>query len=283
VGKDSTGKDTSGTGFIGGLGGSLRRVRAIGRNTFREALRNRAFVALGISGGALLLFSLALGELAVTGQSGRVVVDFGFFAISLLAAVTAIVMGALLLHKEVDKKTIYTILSKPVRRFEFVLGKYAGMVSIVWLEIAVLGGVWALVLVLEGGGFGVEHVKGLGLMGLEAAVVTAVAVMFSAVSSPAVTALLSTGFFLVARLVPTIAHMLELKRSIFTEHEWLRPLGEGVVTALPDLGVFNVDQNVLLGFPTTWSYMAQATVYAGAYVAVLLALGIFAFERRDFV
>lgn len=258
-------------------------MRAIGRNTFREALRNRAFVALGISGGALLLFSLVLGELAVTGQSGRVVVDFGFFAISLLAATTAIVMGALLLHKEVDKKTIYTILSKPVRRFEFVLGKYAGMLSIVWLEIAVLGAVWALVLVLEGGGFGLEHIKGLGLMGLEAAVVTAVAVMFSAVSSPAVTALLSAGFFLVARLVPTIAQMLELKRSIFTEHEWLRPLGEGVVAALPDLGVFNVDQNVLLGFPTSWGYILQASLYAGAYVAILLALGIFAFERRDFV
>ncbi|NOZ02226.1 MAG: ABC transporter permease, partial [Deltaproteobacteria bacterium] len=86
---------------------SLGRIDAIARNTFIEAYRNRAFLGLGMAAVGMVVSSMALSQLAVTDQAGRVLVDFGLFSISLLEVIIAIVMGVILIYKEVDRKTFY--------------------------------------------------------------------------------------------------------------------------------------------------------------------------------
>ncbi len=261
---------------------SRTRLAAVASNTFREAMRNRAFIGLGLLAVAFILFSLVLGQLAVVGQGARVVVDFGLFAVGLLASVTAIVMGALLLHKEVEKKTIYTILSKPVQRYEFLLGKYLGMLGILGVQVASLAGIWWLVVAAQGGDFGIEHVKGMLLILFEASMIAAVAVMFSAQTTPVLTGLFSFGIFAVGRVVSVIGEGLASGRVLFADNGAARAFGEVVVAIFPDLSVFNVSQQVLLGVPITGAYLAQAALYAGCYAAVFIVIGMLAFERRDF-
>ena len=252
-------------------------------NTFREAMRNRAFIGLGLLAAAFILFSMVLGQLAVVGQGARVVVDFGLFAIGLLSSVTAIVMGALLLHKEVEKKTIYMILSKPVQRYEFLLGKYIGMLGILLVQVVALTAVWGLVVATQDGGhFGVEHVKAALLIVFEVGIVAAVAVMFSAQTTPVLTGLFSFGIFAVGRVVSVISEGLALSRGFFSDNPVARAFGDGVVTIFPDLSVFNVSQQVLLGVPVSGAYLAAAALYAACYAAVFIVFGMFAFERRDF-
>lgn len=258
------------------------RVVAVARNTFREVLRNRAFVGLLVFAVAFLLGSLLMSELTVVGQGHRVVLDFGFFAVSLFGAVTAVVMGALLVHKEIERKTVYTILTKPIHRYEFILGKYLGILALLAAEVSVLAGVWALVVLSQGGDVGLEHAKGMLLVGFEVSLVAAVAVMFSATSTPLLTGLFSLGVFLVGRVVYLVAEMLQGTHGLFAENPVANVFGRAVVAVFPDLSVFNVSQEVLLGVPVSLGYLVQSLLYAACYAAIFLVVAVFAFERRDF-
>jgi ABC-type transport system involved in multi-copper enzyme maturation permease subunit len=262
---------------------SCVRVGAVARNTFREALRNRAFVGLVAFSVAFILLSLALSEMAVVGQEARVVQSFGFFAISLAGAITAVVMGALLVYKEIERKTIYTIISKPIHRHEFIIGKLGGLVGLLVVQVVILGLVWAFVTSMQGGSVSVEHLKGLALIVLEISLVASVAVMFSAFSSPVLTGLFSFGVFVTGRLIPLMEEMLSSNRGLFVENDFARFVGEAAVMVLPDLSVFNVSQQVLLGVPVHLAYMGEATLYAAAYGVVFIVIAIWAFERRDFI
>lgn len=262
---------------------SLARVMAVGRNTFREAARNRAFVGILIFAAVFILLSLAISEMAVVGQEARVVQSFGFFAISFVGAITAIVMGALLVYKEVERKTIYTIVSKPIHRYEFIVGKLLGLVGILVVQVLILTIVWAFAVNIQGGEVGAEHYKGIALIVIEVGLIASVAVMFSAFSTPVLTGLFSLGVFITGRLVPLIEEMLSATRGLFVENAFARMVGEAAVTILPDLSVFNVSQQVLLGVPVHLAYMGEAVLYACAYGMVFLVISVWAFERRDFI
>lgn len=268
---------------MGGEAWRTGRVMAVAHNTFREAIRNRAFVGLVLFAVAFILLSLLLSELTVVGQGPRVVQSFGFFAVSSFGAVTAIVMGALLVYKELERKTIYTILSKPVHRYEFIAGKYAGLVGILMVQILLLGVVWFGVIALQGGTVSLDHVRGLILMGFEVALVAAVAVMFSSITTPVLTGLFSLGVFGVGRLVTLIEEMLAGQKGLLVDHDLARFIGESVVAVWPDLSVFNISQQVLLGVPVSWSYVGSCLLYGASYSLIFFLIGVWAFERRDFV
>lgn len=260
----------------------LGRIAAVAQNTFREAVRNRAFLGLLFFSVAFLLSSILLSALAVIGEGARVVVDFGFFAVGLFAAVTAIVMGALLVYKELEKKTIYTIVSKPIHRYEFILGKYLGLLVILAAQVVGLSLVWVLVILMRDGDVSLEHAKGMMLVLMEVGVVAAVAMMFSAASNPMLTGLFTFGVFVVGRLVYLIEDMLRAPKGLFADNRVARVFGETVVAIFPDLSVFDVSQQVLLGVPVAPGYLLHAFTYASAYALIFLVIALFAFERRDF-
>lgn len=264
---------------------SVGRIGAIAGNTFREAVRHKVFVALAVAGAALLLFSIVLSELAVSGQLRRVLLDFGFFAISLFCVVAAIALGAVLLHKELDRKTIFTLLSKPVPRHEFLLGKYVGMLGVIGLGLVALSLVWFAVLAMQGVPVTVEIVKGLILIAMEATLVTAVAVMFSAMSSAVMTGLLTFGVVVVGRLVYLVGELLAdtSDKAFFTENPGSRWFGEGLSAVWPDLSVFNASQQVLLEVEIPVGYLGHAFLYGTSYGLLFLVIGMFAIARRDFV
>jgi len=262
---------------------ATRRVLAVGVNTYREAVRNRTFVGLLFFAVAFILLSLVMSELTVVGQGPRVVQNFGFFAIGLFGVITSVVMGALLVYKELEQKTIYTIVSKPIRRFEVVLGKYLGLLGILVVQLACLGVVWALAMVLQGVTPGLEHLKGWSLILVEVGVVAATAVMFSAWTSPVLTGLFSFGVFAVGRVIYLLEEMLGQSRGLFVDNPVARGLGEAVVMIFPDLSAFDVSQQVLLQVPVGGGYLLHATLYGLGYIVVALCLGMVAFERRDFV
>lgn len=260
----------------------LGRVMAVAKNTFREAVRNRAFLGLLLFSVAFLLSSILLSALAVVGEGARVVVDFGFFAVGLFAAATAIVMGALLVYKELEKKTIHTIVSKPIHRYEFILGKYLGLLAILTAQVVGLSVVWLLVILMRDGDVSVEHAKGMILVLMEVGIVASVAMMFSAASNPMLTGLFTLGVFVVGRLVYLVESMLQAPKGLFVDNAFARAFGETVVAIFPDLSVFDVSQQVLLGVPVAPAYLLHAFAYALAYSLVFLVIALFAFERRDF-
>lgn len=129
---------------------SIGRIYAIALNTYREAVRDRILLGVIILAAGLLALTLALAELSLD-QQMRVVTDLGLASISLFSVVVAIFLGSSLLYKEIERKTLYVILPKPIARWEFLLGKYFGIVMTCAVFIAIMGALQMLVTAIQAG------------------------------------------------------------------------------------------------------------------------------------
>ncbi len=266
-----------------GVAASLGRIYAVTANTVREAGRTRIFSGLLVAAGALIGFSLLLSDLALVDQKARLVQDFGLFVIPLLTVLTAVILGAVLLHKEIEKKTLYAILPKPVRRGEFLLGKFVGLCLLLGVQVVVLGCCWLLVLLLRGGEVTAPLLTALALSYVEVIVITAVATFFSALSSPVLSGVMTSGLFLVGRISYVLTDLMAAQKGVFVEVPAMRALGRALVTVVPDLSTFHIADEVLLGWQVPTDYLLSAAGYGASWTALFLLLAVLAFERRDLV
>ncbi|MCB9739713.1 MAG: ABC transporter permease [Deltaproteobacteria bacterium] len=266
---------------VQGLGPMLGRVAAVTGNTLREAGRNRIFYGLLVVAGVMILGSMVLSDLALVDQKARLVQDFGLFVIPLLTVLTAVVLGVVLLQKEIEQKTLYAILPKPVRRSEFLVGKFLGLASLLAVQMAVLSLCWMAVLLMRGGEVTRPILVALGLSYVEIVMVTAIATFFSALSSPILSGVLTTGLFAVGRISYVLTDLMSAKKGIFVEVPAMRAFGRALVTVVPDLSTFNISDEVLLGWAVPDGYVWSAVGYGLSWTVVFLVLGVLVFERRD--
>ena len=265
------------------------RVLAVASNTRKEALRNRAFLVLVLLGLVLNATGWAMSKLAIASQRLRVIQNFGYFAVSMIAVMTAILMGVILLYKELDKKTIFTLISKPVLRYEIVLGKFLGLVSllagmILFLGAAWIGTMWALdALVVAGRSMVWSAIGSLWLILLEAALITSLALLFSSWTRPFLSGAFTFGYFLMGRSVFLIQEQLGAKTGILVEEGPLRDMALVTTWVVPDLQTFNASRELALGIDIHAGYLWATTGYALSFIAVFLVIGIVLFARRDFV
>lgn len=266
-----------------GVGASLLRIAAVSENTLREAGRNRIFFGLLLVAGLLILGSLVLSDLALVDQKARLVQDFGLFVIPLLTVVTAVILGVVLLHKEIEKKTLYAILPKPIRRSEFLLGKFLGLCVLLLGQMVVLGVCWLGVLLLREGEVTTPLLLALALSYIEVVVVTAVATFFSALSSPILSGVLTIGLFAVGRISYVLTDLMNARKGVFVEVPAMRVLGRALVTVVPDLSTFHIADEILLGWAVPTDYIVASVGYGLTWTALFLVLGVLVFERRDLI
>lgn len=308
----------------------MLRMIAVAVNTFREAVRDRVLNGmLGIAL-AVLIFSLALSELALD-QQQRIVLDIGLASISLFSVVMAVFLGSSLLYKEIDRKTLYVILPKPIRRHEFLLGKYFGIALTVFVFVAIMGAVqfgvttfqvrgslhwlalevcvlpalllaamfkatdrtavllpWSA-LALASSAVIAAHANidvapvllALVLVMGEVLVLSAVALVFSAFSTPFLTALLTVGVWVVGRSADLMISMKS--RSLPVE---VRDILKLLVHVWPNFNLFVPGRNALTQHAADASaagYVVLSMGYAIMYSSVLLAAAAMIFRRRDFI
>jgi len=265
-----------------GASSVVRRIAAVTHNTLREAGRHHIFYGLVVVALGLLLLSVFLSDLALVDQKARLVQDFGLFTIPFVGVLTAIVMGVVLLHKEIADKTIYAILPKPIRRSEFLIGKFLGLCLLLLIELIVLSLCWFIVLSFRGGEISQAIIAALALSYVEIVLVTAIATFFSAMSSPAVSGVLTFGLFVTGRIAYILTDLMTSTKGVFVEVPAMRFLGRVLVAVVPDLSTFNVADDVLQGWQVSGDYMFAAVGYGLSYAAVFLILGLIVFERRDF-
>ena len=259
------------------------RILAMAANTFKEAVRNRAFIGLMLGALVLILASLVVSELVFFDQRRRVVQDFGLFFISFGGVVISVIVGVLLVYKELERKTIYSLLSKPVERWEFILGRYAGMFGILVSVTAVLSLAWVLVMALCGVPLHIELLKAIVLVLGELSIIGAVAVLFSSFSTPILSGIFTFGIFILGRHVGFIETLLTSSKGLFVTAPALRPLGKAVGYVFPDLSLFDITREILLEVEVPWAYVAHSLGYALCYVLVIVSLAALVFSKRDFV
>ena len=267
----------------------LGRILAIAQNTRKEAYRNRAFLVLVILGLVLNATGWALAKLAVPSQQTKVIQDFGYFSVSIVSVLCAVLTGVILLYKELDKKTIYTLLPKPVARLEVVLGKFVGLVTLIAALTLGLGLCWIAsmgwqdALKVAGQPVVGECFKSLLLIGLEAMLVTSVALLFSSWTRPFLAGMFTFGYFLMGRCIFLLQEHLDAQNGALTKAGPIRAIAEAFTYVVPDLQTFNVSRELALGIPVPGDYLLASAGYATSFTAVFLVLAIYLFSRRDFV
>jgi ABC-type transport system involved in multi-copper enzyme maturation permease subunit len=260
-------------------GSTAKRIVAIAGNTFREAVRDRVLYNLVLFVLLLTAAAVFLGELS-GGQERKIIVDLGLSAMLLFGVFIAIFVGVGLVYKEIERRTIYAIFSKPVGRGEFIVGKYLGLCLTLLVNVLIMGaGVSAALLYVSRGWdpLVVSIWPAVLLIYVELMVLTGVALLFSSFSSPALSALLTFFVFIIGHFSADLKDLANSMGS--TAPQWL--FG-GLYYLLPNLANLSQITPAAHGQAPATSQVAAVLVYSGIYVVVILAAATLIFKRRNF-
>ena len=261
------------------------RVVAIARNTFRENIRDKILYNLILFALLMIASSFVLGQLTL-GYDDKVIVDIGLSAISVFGSLIAIFIGIGLVYKELERRTVYALLAKPVHRWEFILGKYLGLIFTLLVNVVIMTAGLVLTLAYRGGipwhGY-VRLLPAVYLIFLSLALITAVALVFSSFSTPALSALFTFFLWIIGHF-----NLDLLKFSRATESASAAFIFKALYYILPNISNFsmvdsrNVIQSAAYFEPLNAAAVGWATVYAVLYCAVLVTLAAAIFSGRDF-
>jgi ABC-type transport system involved in multi-copper enzyme maturation permease subunit len=259
-------------------GVASRRVAAIARNAFREAVRDRVLYNLVIFALLLIAGAILLGELSA-GQEAKIIVDLGLSAILLFGVFIAIFVGVGLVYKEIERRTLYAILSKPIGRGEFLLGKYLGLCVTLLVNVAVMGMGLSLALLYVERGWNplIPRIwPAVLLIYVELMILTGVAMLFSSFSSPALSALLTFFVFVIGHFSSDLKVLSQTMAAAPT-----RWFFAALYYVLPNLSNYNAITAASHGFSPDARLFTTSVAYGVVYVGMLLAATTLIFRRRN--
>ena len=258
---------------------AAKRVRAIALNTFRESVRDRVLYNLILFVLVLVAASAFVSDLSLDMES-QFTAALGLSSMLVFGAVIAIFIGVGLVYKEIDRRTIYNLLSKPVHRHEFIIGKYAGLCLTLLVNSAVmLLGTEAAIFYVNGK-FVPLHTAVLAasfLVYLELALLVAVALMFSSFSTPMLAALYSFAVYVIGHFSRDLLEMAALSSSNVT-----RAVLTTLYYLLPNLSNFGFITEASHGQMVSASMTISAASYAVVYIGILLSAAVLIFQKRNF-
>ncbi len=266
----------------------MKRIWSVAHNTFIEAVRDRVLYSLILFAFLMILSSLVFASISAE-QYNKVVKDLGLTVISLIGIMISVFLGMGLVFKEIEKKTVYNIFSKPIRRYEFIVGKYLGLsftLFVITLGMAVI--LFLLILFIEtkhgdfikfyyGGPYYGEFFKAVYFEYLEFLIIIGIALVFSSFTTPVMTVLLTFLLFAVGRFSSDIKLFAEEVKTPITA-----VFAEFIYRVIPNLEKFDVRREAVYGGTVSFDLFFYTTAYAILYAMALLVLSIIIFEKREF-
>ena len=254
----------------------IERVSGVALNTFRESIRDKVLVtlivfAVLVMGSARVIQPLALGEEA------KVIKDLGLSAITLFCVLIAILVGGRIVYKEVEKRTIYIMLAKPVRRWEFILGKYLGLMAVLAVSLVVMTAAFYAILLVMGVGVELPLLLAVLMTFFELAILTAVAVLFSTFSTPITGAVFTFAVYFVGHLTRDLKLLAAMSPSVV-----VKVVSQFLYYVLPNLSNFNIRGEVVYGAVLDPYALLLSGLYALVYTATLLLISTAIFNRKEF-
>ncbi len=267
----------------------MKAIGSVAVAVFRESVRDRVFYNLVLFALLLVAASILIGQLTA-GQDVKIIKDLGLASTSLFGLFIAVFVGINLVSKEVDRRSVYPLFAKPIRRFEFILGKYAGLLLTLLINIAVMTiAIYAALYFLSRAvPEPVQHawdapamdpalLEAIALIYLNLAVVTAVALFFSTYSSPMLSAVFTLGVYVAGQFTADLRRF-----DVIVNSPAAVAVAKACYYVLPDFARFDVKLAVVHGIPVSGAYLASTAAYAAMYVAALLFGAVMIFSRRDF-
>jgi ABC-type transport system involved in multi-copper enzyme maturation permease subunit len=270
---------------------SLRRIGLVAWHVFKESVRDRVLYAIGAFAVVLVAASILIGQITA-GEDVKVIKDLGLAVIELAGMLMSVFIGVGLVAREIERRSIFALLSKPLPRWEFVVGKYAGLVLTIFVNVVTMAAAlyvmlgyyhWATTpeqrLALEAPILDARLLLAVLTIGLELALLTAVALFFSTFSSSTLLSILFTVGVLVTGLYSD-----DLRR--FGDIVDVSPAVAAAVGlvgyVVPAFSAFDIKAQVVHGLPLPSGFVFQTVAYGVVYVLAGLAGAVALFERREF-
>ncbi len=251
------------------------RIIAVAQNTFREAIRDKVLYVLLFFAAVSIFGSKALGWISI-GQDIKIVKDISLASMSVFGVLIAIFVGTSLVYKEIDKRTLYTIISQPMHRFEFILGKYLGLMAILAVVVTVMTGVAAFYVMLLGGEVDRLFFLAALLTFWKLLLITAFAILMSALTSPILGALIVFSFYVFGHATGIFLDLPPHFDDTVAKH-----ILEGIYYLIPNLANFDIRAEAANEVAVSGAYILWTLAYGALYTAFLLLLAILAFEEKD--
>jgi Cu-processing system permease protein len=256
---------------------TLLQINAIMKNTFKEAIRSRIFYILMAFAIGMLGFAVVLSFLTL-GSQKRVILDLGLAGISFFSVMTSIFVGIGLIYMEVEKKTIYNVLPKPMPRANFIIGRYFGLMAVLGTNLIAMLAILSLVLLCFKGFTLMVFYAGIFIF-MELAIITAIAIFFSSVASPVLSALCTISFYIIGHTSSTFPDIL----VPILHSEFQKKMATALFHILPDLTILNVSNLITYEIPIAEGFVGRAFLYTVFMVSLLLLSACLCFKRRDLV
>jgi ABC-type transport system involved in multi-copper enzyme maturation permease subunit len=267
----------------------MRVTAAIAVNVFRESIRDKVFYNLVAFAVLMTAASFLIGQLTA-GQDVKIIKDLGLATTSMFGLFIAVFIGIGLVSKEVERRSVYSLLAKPITRAQLVLGKYCGLTLTLAANLAVMA--VALYTVLGYTAWGASAatratwdapaldpalLKAMLLIFVELMLVTALALCFSTFSSPLLSAALTFGLYVVGHFSADLRNFQQVVDSPAAA-----AFARGLYWVLPNLAQFDIKADVVHGVHVPLGALALSGGYAALYIGMLLTIAALVFSRRDF-
>jgi ABC-type transport system involved in multi-copper enzyme maturation permease subunit len=253
----------------------MRAVWTIAKLTFKEAVRNKVLYLLFFFALSIVCLSLIIGKLTV-GDELKIIKDLGISSIHFFGVLITVFIGIGLVFREMEKRTVYLILSKPVQRYQFLLGKFLGLAVTLLVILIVLVAAFYAILVLKGDAAS-KLLWAFFLTYFEWLILAGIALVFSSFSTPFLSAMLTLAAFLVGHLTDSI-FLLQNRIDSETVNLFLSAL----FYVLPNLELFNIRSQMVHELALPSYFVLKSSLYGLFYITALLLLSVRIFEKKDF-
>ena len=253
----------------------LTRLLAVAANTFRETVRERVLYNLVFFAILMTLCGLLLGQLSIR-QDEKIIKDVGLAAMEVFGTLIAVFIGIGLVSKEIERKSLYPLLAKPLSRAELFVGKFAGLGFTLLVNVAAMSAGLLLTLAVTRDEADPSLLKAIIPIYIGLLLVVAIALLFSTVTSTALAAVCTVCVLLVGRFSDVIRNMKQVAPGVPDL------MVDVLYYALPNFRNFDLKDKVTYGDFVPWAAVGWIALYGAAYIAAVLGLGIAAFRRTEF-
>lgn len=253
----------------------MRAIYYIAQNTFKETIRNKVLYNILLVAGIALVLSISFGDLSVFSRA-QVMADFGLATMSLTGLLLAVFIGVGMLGVEIQSKTIYGVLTKPVTRVSFILGKFFGLLVTLLINFILIAVVFFITIKLMGAHQNMSITYAILLQMIEMIVIVAAAIFFSSFTTPTLAAIFTIGFYVSGHL----NDLTGLAAQQQNDEVWMTVL-KVIYFTLPNLEHFNIRTAIVYNLSIPAGFISGAILYGLLYTTLLLAFSIALFSRKD--
>lgn len=254
--------------------GRLTRIAAVAANTFRETVRERVFYNLAIFAILMTLSGLLMARLSVR-QQDKIIKDIGLACMDVFGTAIALFMGVGLVSKEIERRSLYPLLAKPLSRDEFFVGRFGGLGLTLLVNVCIMAVGLSVTLWATGSRPDPRLLKGIFAIYLGLLLIVSLALLLSTLTSSALAALVTLCLIVAGRFSDVIRNMNEVAPVV---PDWLVKV---LYWAIPNFRNFDFKNAVAYGDPVPLAALGSVTVYAIVYIGVVLGMGLRAFRSRE--